>query len=114
METNEENDADEIVFINLDGMKVNINKQLPMNLEITNCEECFKDSLLTNLYKTVEFLKTQIEEKDFLIRTLLIKDGEYNYNFMYGDTNSRHISRSMETSLTSTSLETADNLVQAL
>ena len=71
-----------------------------------NCEENnFKDSLLANLYATVEFLKNQIEEKDFLIRTLLITEGE-NYNFMYEDNNS------VETISNSTSSESNINRFQ--
>ena len=38
----------------------------------------FKDALfmLASLYTQVEFLKTQLDEKDFLIRTLLIREGD--------------------------------------
>ena len=36
----------------------------------------FKDALLATLYVQVEFLKTELEEKNLLIRTLIIKDSE--------------------------------------
>ena len=36
----------------------------------------FKDALLASLYSQVEFLKSQIEEKDLLIRSLLIKEAD--------------------------------------
>ena len=36
----------------------------------------FKDALLASLYSQVEFLRNQFEEKDLLIRTLIIRDGE--------------------------------------
>ena len=40
----------------------------------------FKDALLASLYSQVEFLRNEIEEKNLLIRTLIIKDHELNYN----------------------------------
>ena len=36
----------------------------------------FKDVLLASLYSQVEFLRNQLEDKDLLIRTLIIRDGE--------------------------------------
>ena len=36
----------------------------------------FKDALLASLYSQVELLRDQLKEKDFLIRTLIITDGE--------------------------------------
>ena len=36
----------------------------------------FKDALLASLYGQVEFLRSQLEEKDLLIRTLIIRDNE--------------------------------------
>ena len=40
----------------------------------------FKHALLGSLYAQVEFLKTGLEEKNLLIRTLIIKDSEVLYN----------------------------------
>ena len=40
----------------------------------------FKDALLASLYSQVEFLRGELEEKNLLIRTLIIKESEvYNY-----------------------------------
>ena len=42
--------------------------------------ENFKDALLASLYSQVEFLRTQIVEKDLLIRSLIIKESDiFNY-----------------------------------
>ena len=59
------NDEEEIV--NRDGIDINVN-------------ENYKDALLASLYSQIEFLRKELEEKNFLIRTLLIKEGDvYNY-----------------------------------
>ena len=36
--------------------------------------ENFKDALLASLYSQIEFLRNQIDEKDLLIRTLIINE----------------------------------------
>ena len=63
----------------------NINEH-PITEHIINTEppintEQFRDALLASLYSQVEFLRSQLEEKDFLIRSLLIKESDvYNHN----------------------------------
>ena len=37
-------------------------------------EECFKDNLLANLYSTVNFLKKELEEKNYVIKNLLTRN----------------------------------------
>ena len=44
-----------------------------------NVEDNYKDALLASLYTQVEFLKSQLIEKDILIKTLLIKEHDYYY-----------------------------------
>ena len=57
----------------------NNNIDVPDNVPIS--KDNYKDALLVSLYTQVEYLKTQISEKDLLIRTLLIKEQEYyTYN----------------------------------
>ena len=36
-------------------------------------EKNFKDTLMANLYSTVDFLKKELEEKNFVIRNLLLQ-----------------------------------------
>ena len=51
----------------------------------------FKDALLASLYAQVEFLKTELEEKNLLIRTLILKDSEVvcnDYNSSNSDSSS--------------------------
>ena len=59
------NDDEEIVSKH--GIDININKN-------------YKDALLASLYSQIEFLRKELEEKNLLIRTLLINEGDvYNY-----------------------------------
>ena len=44
-----------------------------------NADECFKDGLLTNLYSTVDFLKTELIEKNNIINKLLLSSQDYLY-----------------------------------
>ena len=109
-------DEENLVYIDLAGQKINTSSDIPIDNEIISCE----DSLLANLYSTVEFLKKQIEEKDFLIRTLLLKDGE-SYSVMYPEvsrSNYKFQIDSMETSSEKTSNDdsyrTLDDTFQTL
>ena len=53
--------------------------QLEQKLEF-NSNSDYKDALLASLYSQVEFLKQELEEKNLLIRTLIIKESEvYKY-----------------------------------
>ena len=58
MSTNELQDED-IIPVNLIGMNIDPSSEL----YIHRPDEDFKDSLLANLYSTVEFLKKELEEK---------------------------------------------------
>ena len=40
----------------------------------------YKDSLLASLYSQVEFLRGEIEEKNLLIRTLILREGDVSRN----------------------------------
>ena len=57
----------------------NNNIDVPDNVPINR--DNYKDVLLASLYMQVEYLKTQISEKDLFIRSILIKEQEYyTYN----------------------------------
>ena len=56
-----------LTYVGLNRMLLNITNELPM-------EECFKDNLLANLYFTVEFLKKELEEKNYVIKYLLTRN----------------------------------------
>lgn len=50
------------------------------NLKNIKATENYKDALLASLYSQVNFLRQEIEEKNLMIRTLMIRDHEvYNY-----------------------------------
>ena len=67
---NENQDDASPVYVTLTGMEVNIQDEIPK----IRFEEDFKDSLLANLYSTVEFLKKELEEKNFIIKALLARE----------------------------------------
>ena len=77
------NDTDEIV--DADGkcidVDVCIDEKFKLELENTfNTKDNYKDALLASLYSQVEFLR-ELEGKDLLIRSLIIKDSDvYNYS----------------------------------
>ena len=56
-------EEDELIHVD---MKMNISDDIPLILK-----EDYKDSLLANLYSTVEFLKSEISEKNDVIKSLL-------------------------------------------
>ena len=64
--------------------QVKINKDENIQIEHTpifNSTESYKDALLASLYSQVEFLRNELEEKNLLIRTLIIKESDvYNYD----------------------------------
>ena len=102
MECNEVNK----IYVDMAGKKLNIfdeiemlcddilsEKDCPKNVKqnkdvIFSCENSYKDSLIANLYATVEFMKKEMEEKHFIIRSLMdLLNKE------------RHIQQTMETRL---------------
>ena len=84
------NDEEDIV--NRDGIDINVN-------------ENYKDALLASLYSQIEFLRNELEEKNFLIRTLLIKEGDV-YNYIARNSNDGDNS----TSSCTTSITTVTNI----
>ena len=55
-----------ISIISNSGKKITIDEDIEMVIE-----ENFKDTLMANLYSTVDFLKKELEEKNFIIKNLL-------------------------------------------
>ena len=94
------NEEDDIAFIDSYGKKRVMNNltELNFNIEKTNNTDTkdinekrvnidqndMKDSLLASLYSQVEFLRSEIEEKNLFIRTLLIRESDYE-NRIYSD-----------------------------
>ena len=66
----------------------------------------FKNALLSSLYSQVEFLRSQLEEKDILIRTLLLRDQDVRHYSEQSDGSSETDS----TSTTSDDDATAETL----
>ena len=44
-----------------------------------NNNENFKNAVLASLYSQVDFLRKELEEKNLIIRTLIIKQSQSNY-----------------------------------
>ena len=56
----------------------------------------FKDQLLANLYATNEFLKKELEEKNYIIRALLHREAEYNKDSFLMDSRIHETSNEVE------------------
>ena len=69
-----------ITFMDKSGKEIKINNDTEIILEKTIDVNDYKDSLLASLYSQVEFLRNELNEKNLLIRTLIIRDREINYN----------------------------------
>ena len=67
-----------ITYVNLHGKNINLRNEISIEEEVIKVDESMKDSLLANLYATVEFLKNELEEKNYVIRTLLSWQTEEN------------------------------------
>ena len=105
-ESNENNYStypDDIIFIDSKGKEVHLNENSDISINLENMDaqknqqqhdgniinsENFKDALLASLYTQVEFLKSQLLEKDVLIRTLIINEsnsyGKKGYIYQHG------------------------------
>ena len=58
-------------------LKVNTEDELCIeNIPTINTHENIKDALLASLYSQVEFLRNEINEKNLLIRTLIIWEAD--------------------------------------
>ena len=67
-----------IIHIDARNNKMIINSDTGLETILIDSTD-FKDALLASLYTQVEFLKNQLEEKDLLIRTLIMKENDiYN------------------------------------
>lgn len=70
-------DKDELIYIGNDGREIHTTEEISL-IEERTIPDNYKDSLLANLYSTVEILKNELEEKNFIIKTLLKQNGENN------------------------------------
>ena len=115
-EQNEKNYArtvgDDIIYVNSSGKYISVSSDTEISIEMdhntndtnvisgnsrTSTEKRkpinsndFKDALLASLYSQVELLRDQLKEKDLLIRTLIIRDGEIE---TYGHATSNYAQR---------------------
>ena len=76
-------DSDDIIFLDSNNKHIVIDSDTEIDIvdsEDNNSSPIdtndFKDALLASSYAQLEFLKYQLEEKDLLIRTLIIKDND--------------------------------------
>ena len=74
---------DDLFIIDASGKEVKVNEEININVEpkLDFCMDNYKDALLASLYSQLDFLKNELDEKNLLIRTLIIKEADvYNYN----------------------------------
>ena len=86
-----------ITYIGLNGKNIDATTKMPIIIE----KEDFKDSLLANLYSTVEFLKNEVKEKNDIIKILL--SNTENICLPFKNTSDRNHQQVVETSSESTS-----------
>ena len=72
-----------LILINSNGKQVQLSEDDDLVIEHDtnlNVNENFKDDLLASLCAQVEFLRKELEENNFLIHSLIIREGDvYNY-----------------------------------
>ena len=78
--THKTDDIEKIFHSFIEEAEARVNDSSHINIEN------YKDSLLASLYSQVNFLRQELEEKNLMIRTLLIKDHEVN-NYYYPSPN---------------------------
>ena len=66
------------------GIELNSNLDPTDNAVTMQTKYDYKDSLLASLYSQVEFLRGEIEEKNLLIRTLILREGDVS-RYRYTD-----------------------------
>ena len=82
-----------ITFIDSSNKRVQLSSDTNIDIISSNSEDEIStqnnienlDALLASLFTQIEFLKDQIKEKDLVIRTLLIGEQDYYYNYDYGE-----------------------------
>ena len=80
--------GDAITYITASGKEYEIGSDNEVEIVHDSDEKLidtndFKDALLASRYVQVEFLRNQLEEKDLLIRTLIIRDKVIRDNESY-------------------------------
>lgn len=56
-------------------------EQVPLaSRNISECDSDFKNSLLASLYSQVEFLRSEIQEKNLIIRRLMLRENDFHNN----------------------------------
>ena len=73
------NEDEDLVYVGMCGKQVEIIKEIPIISEdvTTQTIEVFKDALMitiASLNKTIDFLQGELEEKNLLVRTLMLRN----------------------------------------
>ena len=88
----------DVSCVNIEGLRIPINENIDIDLTSIG-QEKYKDALLCSLYSQVEFLREQLKEKDFVIRTLLengLKETNETVISQKSDNNTEHSLSSSE------------------
>ena len=77
--TSNHSDSGDVIYIDERGKHLDVKVDEHLLLQHENpldTQEDFKNTLLASLYSQVEFLRNEIEEKNLLIRSLIIRDSD--------------------------------------
>ena len=72
-------DGESKICVSANGKNLSLMEDSILDLEMIqslNVNENFKDAMLASLYAQVDFLKNELEEKNLLIRTLIIQESQ--------------------------------------
>ena len=106
MSKNNNDKYDDNIYIPSVGKFINQTQEIKIVTDDVLENDDFKNSLLANLYSTVEFLKKELEEKNYIIRNLLTRAEVNKAMIVVDDIESTRIETSLSTSIsTQTSLE---------
>ena len=96
-------DDDIITYIDANNKHININSNTELNIELIDDKPIdtnnFKDALLACLYSRVDDLKNELAEKNFIIRSLVIKKCEVEHHEQ--EVSSSSISNTIDLKVTS-------------
>ena len=72
--TIDSSEANDLFIIDASGMEVKVTEEIKINVEpkLDFCMDNYKDALLASSYSQLDFLKNELDEKNLLVRTLII------------------------------------------
>lgn len=115
-----ENGDNDLIYVNIDGMKIDVKEKL---FVVENSDyvgesiELFKNALLdtiSELKDVTNFLKSEIEEKNLFIRTLLLRDANENNHFHLRRSSANQYINDMETTSNNSTITVTSEISQPI